>query len=97
VGNPFIDKELTSISILADDVANSSMTITYTVNQSSETSYTMPLYSADSSIKRNNRSLPIGTQGKIFNFKFGNNAADQPFEVFAIQYGIRPKPWRPEQ
>lgn len=93
----FLDEELVNISIAADSIANSSMTVTYTVNGSSETSYTMSLYNANAAFIKNNKNISAGRSGNTFNFKFGNNAADQPFEVFGIQYGIRPKSWIPTQ
>jgi hypothetical protein len=93
--NPFVDKELVNVSVAADSIANSSMTVTYTVNGSSSTSYTMNLYDASKTIIRSNKNVPSGRTGNTFSFQFGNNAADQPFEVFAIQYGIRPKSWNP--
>ncbi len=93
--SPFTDSDITTLSIFFGSVSNSTMTATYTVNGSSETSYSVPLYRANASFGINNRNLLLGTVGNTFNVKFGNNATDQPFEVFAIQYGETPKPWKP--
>lgn len=93
--NPFTTQELANISIAAKSVANSTMTVTYTLNGSSSTSYTSSLYNANSSFLIKNKNLPAGTNGNTYSVQVGNNAADQPFEIFAIQVGIRPKSWIP--
>lgn len=93
--SPFVVEDMTDLSLFFSAVANSSMTITYAVNGSSSTSYTVPTGRSSSSFGINNRNLPLGTSGNTFSVKFGNNAANQPFEVFAVQYGNVPKPWKP--
>lgn len=94
--SPFSNQEIANISIAAKSVQNSSMTVTYTLNGSSVTSYTMNQYKLNSAFINNNRNLPAGTVGNQYNIQFGNNAADQYFEVFGIQIGIRPKSWIPQ-
>lgn len=96
MSSPFTDDDVTNLSTFFKAVDNSSMTVTYTVNGGSSTSYTVPLQRTNVSFGRNNRNLPLGTSGNTFSVKFGNDAADQPFEVFAIQYGVTPKSWKPE-
>lgn len=93
--SPFLDKEIVNLSVFADSVQNSSMSVTYSLNGSSSTSYTMNLYDANKTVVRSNKNLPQGKIGNTFSVQFGNNAADQPFEVFAIQYGVRQKSWIP--
>jgi hypothetical protein len=92
---PFTEKELRSLSLSAKSVAGSSMTVTYTTNGSSSTAYTVSLYDANSSFLKSNKNLPLGRNATYFNVKFGNNAADQPFEVFGLYFTFEPKPWRP--
>lgn len=91
--SPFMDKEITNISFIGATVANSSMTVTYALNGSSTTAFGVPLYSGSTNFVRSNKNLPAGRVGNTFNIKFGNNAADQPFEIFAVQFGYRTKPW----
>lgn len=91
--SPFVDNEYTNLSLSAAMVENSSMTVTYTINGSSSTSYTMPLNMGANTFIKYNKNLPLGRVGTYFNLQFGNNSADQPFEVFGAQYGFRPKPW----
>lgn len=93
--NPFVDKDYTRLSLSLLSVTNSSMTVTYTVNGSSSTDVVVPLSSSASFIKKN-RNFPQGTTGSTFNVKFGNNAADQPFEVFGIAIDFNPKSWIPQ-
>lgn len=93
--SPFLEKEIVNLSFAAGSVANSSMTVTYTMNGSSQTSYTVNLYDSNKSFIRNNKNLPQGKIGNTFNVKFGNNAADQDFEIYAVQYGYRQKSWIP--
>ena len=93
--NPFIDKDFVSLSIAADAVSSSSMTVTYSVNGQTGTSFTAPLGTSNT-FARKNVNLPLGKVGGTLNVQFGNYASDQLFEVFAIQYGYRPRSWRPE-
>lgn len=92
--DPFTGQELANISLFAKSVSNSTMTVTYTLNGSSSTSFNFPLYSSQSSVGKN-KNLPAGIPGGNFSVQFGNNAADQPWELFAIQLGLRPKTWTP--
>lgn len=93
-GSPFLEKDFRSISVAAKTVSNSSFTVTYGIN-ATETAYQIPT-SGSMSFVHTNRNLPITSQGKLINLKFGNNAANQPFEIFAVQADYRRKSWRPE-
>lgn len=93
--SPFVTQEIANISVSAKSVANSSMTITYGLNGSSEGSFLMNQSGGSNYFVNKNKNLSAGTIGSTFNIKFGNNAADQQFEVFGIQVGIRPRPWIP--
>lgn len=94
---PFTIDQYVRLSVLASSVEGSSVTLTYTVDGSSAASNTMNLYNSASNYKFKNLNLPLGKQGTTFSVKFGNNASDQPFEVFAIQYGYRERPWRSQE
>lgn len=95
-GDPFTTQELANISLAAKTVSNSSMTVTYTTNGSSSSVFTFPMSSSRAFVGLN-KNLPAGTVGSNFNIQFGNNAADQPWELFGAQIGIRPKSWIPGQ
>lgn len=95
LGNPFVTKEFVNLSVSAGSVDNSSATVTYAIDGGSETAYQFPLYAGVDFFKHFNKNLPLGKQGNTFNVKVGNDGADQPFEVFAIRFGFREKPWKP--
>ena len=91
--DPTVEKEFTTLSVFGKSVSASSMTVTYTIDGSSSTSYTVPLYNANSTVMRNNRYLPAGRAGNTFNVEFGNNAADQYWELFGSVFGYKKRPW----
>lgn len=97
VGDPLVEKEFRTVSVSAGSVANSSMTVTYAVDGSSTTTYQFPLYAGEDYYKHFNKNIPLGRVGDTFNVKFGNNSADQPFEVFTIQFSANTKPWVPSR
>lgn len=92
--SPFTDKEFSMISIAADMVENSTLDVRYTIDGSTNSSYSLPLTATDSAFIKYNKNLPVGRTGSYFNLQFGNNASDQPWEVFGCQYGYRPKPMK---
>lgn len=93
--SPFTEKEYRTLSISAASVANSTMTVTYTINGSSATSYNFTNYDANSSFIKHNKNLPLARVGSYLNVKVGDNSTNAPWEVFGIQYTFEPKPWRP--
>lgn len=93
-GDPFTVQEIPNISIAAKSVTNSTMTVTYELNGSSVSTFSIPLQSTNLFIN-NNRNLPAGTIGNTFSVQFGNNALDQYWEVFGVQFGVREKSWIP--
>lgn len=95
--DPFKSQELANISIVGKTVSNSTMTVTYTLEGSTSTSFSIPLYSQSTLFRRQNRNISSGTTANVFNVKIGNNSADQFWEVFAIQLGLRPKTWNVSQ
>lgn len=94
-GSPFSNQELANISLAAKEVDNSTMTVTYTTNGTNSTSYNVNLGRAGQSFITSNMNLPQGTIADEYNIKIGNNAISQPWEVFALQAGIRPRSWIP--
>lgn len=94
MGNPFVEKEIDRVSVAAASVGGSSVTVTYTLDGSTSSAYSAELFDSESTFIKNNRRLPVGEVGSIFNIKIGNDAVDNPFEIFAIQYGVKPKVWR---
>jgi hypothetical protein len=68
------------------------MTVIYTVSGTSSTVITLPIYDSKKSFVNFNNNLPLRV-GNTINVRFGNNASDQPFEVYGIQIGTNEKPW----
>jgi len=94
IGTPFTMGELSNISVAYKSVSNSTMTVTYVTNGQTSNSYSIAEYNANGGFAFNNRNLSPGLVNQ-YNVQVGNNAADQPFEVFGIQVGLRPKSWIP--
>lgn len=94
--DPFVAKDYRNISIVAGQVMNSSVTVTYTLDGSSESSYEVDLESSTKSFIRHGKNLPQGSSGDTLSVQVGNNDADEPFEIFAIRYGFKEKAWRPD-
>jgi hypothetical protein len=95
-GDPFTEKNYSSISLVAlGQGAGTTLDLTYSVNNSSATTYTFTQVPATGlTLLRKNRLLANGTFGTFFNLKFGNTIADNPFEVYAIRYDYTPRTWR---
>lgn len=93
--SPLVDKDFRNISVFGNSVQNSTMTLTYTIDALTSASFSVPLYKASRSLTRNTRNLPVGTNGTTINLKFGNNAADQPFEVYGAAIGYKSNSWNP--
>lgn len=91
--SPFLDKEIGQMSISTTKNNGSILNVYYTLSGSTtSTGYSFSM-SSNNSFLKNNRNIPGGKTGSTFNVKFGNNAADQPFEVNSIMVGTRSKPW----
>lgn len=91
--SPFVDKELVNLSVLAAGETSSDLDMTYTIDGETETDYTIDLSETAGHV-RSNKNLPTGKTGGTFSVRFGNDASDQPFEVIALGYGYRTKPWK---
>lgn len=94
-GDPFVEKDYTAINLVAKTQTGSNLDLAYTINTSSTISNNLSLTDANgNSFVRHNRYLPSGTFGTFFNFQFGNDDADAPFEVYIVNYSYKPRPWR---
>jgi hypothetical protein len=102
VGSPFNYFDLVNISVSADAVTNSTVTVTYVEDGQTESTFTMsldpqnyPFLNGTTISKNRNIAATSGAYKKTLAIEIGNNAADQPFEIFSIQAGVRSKPWKP--
>lgn len=92
---PFQNEEIRNLSVYGLAVINSTVTVTYTLNEGVAASYNIPTYRNGAYFFNSNRNLPLGLNSNSFNVKIGNNAADQPFEIIAERVGLNSKPWNP--
>lgn len=94
-GDPFVEKDFVSYSFLGDTEAGSNLDITFTVNASSTVTNNHSLTDVNSlPFRRINANFPSGKAGTFINFKFGNDDANAPFEIYGFKYDYRIRPWR---
>jgi len=94
--DPFLDRDFWDMSFVTAGDTGSNLSVTYTLNGSTATAFSVPLsHGSDAFVKRNVQ-FPLGTVGSTIDFQFGNNAADQPFELFGAQFKFKDKVWNPE-
>lgn len=87
--NVYVERNFDKLSIFLDSDYSSDVDATYTIEPSTSITYNIPLTQTDGSkYIRNNRQLPMGTRGTIFNLQLSNNAADKPWRFFGsnIEY-----------
>lgn len=93
--DPYTEKDFTRYNIVAKSQTGSNLDFTYTVNTTTAIARNYSLTDANgNSIKRINENIASGKFGTFFNFKFGNDDGDAPFEIYAVGYEYKPKPWR---
>ena len=97
IDSPFIQKDFRTLSASAKSNSGSTLNVSYTLNGTTTTTINWDTSDASNSFTYLNRNLPLGKVGTTINFQFGNDAADQPFEVYMLQYGYTPKTWKPTQ
>jgi hypothetical protein len=93
--DPFSEKNYQTFSFLGKTQTGSNLDFTYTVDVSSSvaTNYTLTdPFSVGT--RRINDRFPSGEFGSFINFKFGNNDADAPFELYGFKYDYTLRPWR---
>lgn len=91
---PFIDKDMKTMSWYCKQSSGTTLSVAYTVNASSTTTYSVNLYDARSNVIRHNRNLPL-TTANVFSVQLGDTSSNRPWECYAGQYTYFPKPWTP--
>jgi hypothetical protein len=93
--DPFIEKDYLTYSLIAKTQTGSNLDLIHTVNTSSSVTKSVSLTDPNSlSLRRMNINFPAGRAGTFINFRFGNDDSDAPFEVYALKYDFKPRPWR---
>lgn len=90
---PFIDEDLRTSSWYCKLSSGTTLSVTYQINESTQTTYTINLYDSRSNIIRHNRNFAAGSMYNVINWKFGDNSNNTAWEVFAGQYTYMPRPW----
>ncbi len=91
----FVEKDYSGLSLVAKTQTGSNLDLAYTVNTSSTVSSNISLSDTNSNtLRRYNSNLASGKFGTFFSFRFGNDDADAPFEVYAVKFDYKPRPWR---
>ena len=81
--NVYVTRNFDKLSLFFDSDYASDVDVTYNIEPSTSISYNVTLTQTDGSLYiRNNRQLPTGTNGSIFNLKVANNAADKPWRFY---------------
>lgn len=95
-GNPFVERTMKNVSLIAANEGTGSLTVTYTYGRNTSGSYSVSL-STTSGIPyvRKGYNLPAASPHSFFNVQVGNNAASQPFEVLGLKMDYIEQPWRP--
>lgn len=89
--SPFQDEDLRMSSWYAKSSSGTILSITYQVNESTQTTYSFNLFDPKASISRHTRNFLAGSMYNTINWKFGDNSANPAWEVFAGQWIYVPR------
>lgn len=93
---PFTEKDYRTLSTFSALQSTGTINVTYTVDRKNSSSYAFSMLDPNGlKVIHQNYYLPQGTAGTTFNVKYGNNAVDQPFEIFGGEFTYVPRPWKP--
>lgn len=92
--NPYVEKKFLKMSIIVGSDYGSNLDVTYTMDTSTSTTYSISLTSSTAEFVRNNRALPFGDTGAFFNLQVGNNAANHPWSFYGANIEYENEPWR---
>lgn len=94
--SPFIKKDYRISNTFIASQTTGSLSVTYSLDRGAGTTYSFSMNDPNGlSTTHSNYYLPVGTKGYAINLKFGNNAADQPWELFGAQLQYMPGKWQP--
>lgn len=91
--SPFSEKDLRMGSWLVASDSGTTLTVTYTLDESTNTVIkNINLYDSRKGMIRNNYNFPAGTIPTVFSAKVGDNSTNPPWEVFGGLVTFVPKP-----
>lgn len=92
--SPFTDKDLRLASWYIAEDSGTTLSLTYTLNESTTVSRTLSLFDARRNVIQNNWNFPLGSVATNFNVQFGDNSMNPPWEVFGGALYFVPRPWK---
>lgn len=92
--SPFTDKDLRMASWYIAKSSGTSLTLTYTLNESTTVSRSLSLFDSRKNVIQNNWNFPLGSVATNFNVQFGDNSSNSPWEVFGGVVYFVPRPWK---
>lgn len=94
-GDPFQESNFSAMSVIAKNEQGGSVTVDNTYGSGATSSYSISL-STDSTKPyiRHNYAMPFQSPHSFLNFKIGNNAANEPFEILGVRIDLIQEPWR---
>ena len=93
--DPFVEKNFSTCSLNMKAETGSNIDFSYTLDTTSTVSLNISLTDPNgATVRRKSDWFPSGTVGSFISFKFGNDDADAPFELFGFVFDFTPRPWR---
>jgi hypothetical protein len=95
--DPWLENEYTQLDVLARQNTNQSLTVTYSLANSSSTAYAVNLSSSTDGSIRHKKLLPMGKISGLFSVKVGDSTTTSSWEVLGFRFLYKPLPYRPTQ
>lgn len=91
--SPFQQEDLRTSSWYCKTSSGTTLSVTYTIDQSSSTTYSINLYDSRASLIRHNRNFAAGTVANTFSLQVGDTSTNPSWECFAGQITYVPRSW----
>ena len=91
--SPFVLEDFRTSSWYCKTSSGTTLTATYTLDQTTTTVQTISLYDSRANFIRANKNFAAGTTGNTFNVQIGDNSTNPSWECYAGNISYLPKPW----
>lgn len=95
--DPFLQSSLTNIDTFAKKNQGSALTASYTIENSTSTSYSVSLSTGNTAFIQSRKLLPSGKTGYTFDIKYGDTSTSSAWEILGFRIGFTQQPYRPTQ
>lgn len=95
--DPWLENSYTQMDVIARRNASQTLTVGYTLNTSTTTSFTFSLSNTTDTTIRNKKLLPAGKIGGLLNIKFSDTSTTSAWEVLGVRVKYDPLAYRPTQ